>query len=208
MEIPVGAAQPQFETTFIMEKDGKRQEFDIDNYPDSTWTFVDSRTVQTAEGYVPPIHDFVLSTQDGEDISEEVLADTSFVFLLVSPHLEKADDSRLELINELYEYSEEQGYSFYGLTASNEKAIARWRDLTGAEYPFCTVDEITLKTMIRSNPGLVLLKSGKVMGKWSHNDLPEIAPTQASLPCAVLISSAAASQCPASTTPPTTQGDG
>jgi triosephosphate isomerase len=182
MEIPVGAAQPQFETTFIMEKDGKRQEFDIDNYPDSTWTFVDSRTVQTAEGYVPPIHDFVLSTQDGEDITEEVLADTSFVFLLVSPHLEKADDSRLELINELYEYSEEQGYSFYGLTASNEKAIARWRDLTGAEYPFCTVDEITLKTMIRSNPGLVLLKSGKVMGKWSHNDLPEIAPTQASLP--------------------------
>ena len=46
--------------------------------------------------------------------------------------------------------------------------------MTGAEYPFCNVDETTLKTMIRSNPGLMLLKNGKVMGKWSHNALPRI----------------------------------
>ena len=54
MEIPEGAPQPQFETTFIMEKDGQRKEFTLENYPDSTWTFIDSKTVQTAEGYVPP----------------------------------------------------------------------------------------------------------------------------------------------------------
>ena len=182
MEIPEGEEQPQFETTFILEKDGERREFGIDDYPDSTWTFIDSRTVQTVKGYVPPIHDFVLQTEEGDDITEEVLADTSYVFLLVSPHLETADDSRLDLINELYEYSEEQGYAFYGLTASNEKAIARWRDRTGAEYPFCLVDEITLKTIIRSNPGLLLLKNGTVTGKWSHNNLPQIAPNQASMP--------------------------
>jgi len=182
MEIPEGEEQPQFETTFILEKDGERREFGIDDYPDSTWTFIDSRTVQTVKGYVPPIHDFVLQTEEGDDITEEVLADTSYVFLLVSPHLETADDSRLDLINELYEYSEEQGYAFYGLTASNEKAIARWRDRTGAEYPFCLVDEITLKTIIRSNPGLLLLKNGTVTGKWSHNNLPQIAPKQASMP--------------------------
>ena len=57
MEIPEGAEQPEFETTFVLEKDGKKQTFTIDNYPDSTWTFVDSKTVQTKQGYVPPIHD-------------------------------------------------------------------------------------------------------------------------------------------------------
>lgn len=52
-------------------------------------------------------------------------------------------------------------------------AVERWKDLTGAEYPFCTTDEITLKTIIRSNPGLLLIKDGTVLRKWSHNDLPQ-----------------------------------
>lgn len=182
MTIPEGEQGPQFETTFILEKDGEQREFTLDDYPDSTWTFVDSRTVQTSEGYVPPIHDFSLVNDEGDDITEEVLSDTSYVFLLVAHHLENADDSRPDLINELYEYCQQQGYGFYGLTASSEKAIDRWRDITGAEYPFCTVDDITLKTVIRSNPGLVLLKNGTVVGKWSHNDLPQMAPQEAAKP--------------------------
>ena len=74
MEIPEGAKQPQFETTFILEKDGQRREFTLDDYPDSTWTFIDSKTVQTEAGYVPPIHDFSIQTTDGsEDITDSVL---------------------------------------------------------------------------------------------------------------------------------------
>ena len=52
-------------------------------------------------------------------------------------------------------------------------SIKRWQDLTGAEYPFCMTDETTLKTIIRSNPGLLLLKKGTIIRKWSHNDLPK-----------------------------------
>ena len=58
MTIPKGAKQPEFSTTFILEKNGEQKEFTLENYPDSTWTFVDSKTVQISEGYVPPIHDF------------------------------------------------------------------------------------------------------------------------------------------------------
>ena len=72
MEVPEGAQQPQFETTFIMEKDGARKEFTLDNYPDSTWTFIDSKTIQTVKGYVPPIHDFTIAMDD-DDITSEVL---------------------------------------------------------------------------------------------------------------------------------------
>ena len=186
MQVPEGAEQPQFETTFILEKDGERREFGIDDYPDSTWTFVDSKTVQTKKGYVPPIHDFSLTLvggdMDGEDITEEVLADSSYVMLLIAPHVETADDSRLDLINELYEYCAEQGYAFYGVTASGPKAIGQWCEETGAEYPFCTADEITLKTIIRSNPGLVVIKDGTVVAKRSHNNLPHIEEAQAGIP--------------------------
>ena len=172
MEVPEGAPQPQFETTFIMEKDGQRQEFTVDNYPDSTWTFIDSKTIQTAEGYIPPIHDFTIGTEDG-DITNEVLEKEGYTFLLISPHLENADDTYFDRINQVYEYCKENGYSFYCLTASTDRARNRWRDMTGAEYPFCTTDEITLKTMIRSNPGLILLHQGTVIRKWSHNRLPK-----------------------------------
>ena len=174
MEIPAGAEKPEFETTFILEKDGEQKEFTIDDYPDSTWTFVDSKTVQTKQGYVPPIHDFSIAMTDGEDITEQVLNDEGYTFLLVSPHLENADDSRLDLINELFEYAQEHGYPFYCLTASTQQNMDRWRDITGAEYPFCQTDETTLKTIIRSNPGLLLLKGGVVIRKWSHNRLPAI----------------------------------
>ena len=174
MEIPDNAEQPQFETTFILEKDGQRKEFTTDNYPDSTWTFIDSKTVQLSEGYVPPIHDFSMTRMsDGEDITDSLLNVPGYVFLLVSPQLRFADDSQLDLINQIYEYAEDNSYPFYGLTASGDKDIERWRERTGAEYPFCQTDETTLKTVIRSNPGLLLLKDGTVIRKWSHNRLPD-----------------------------------
>ena len=126
------------------------------------------------EGEDSPYADFFIeSINDGEDITEQVLNDKGYTLLLIAPHLEQADDSQLDELNRIYDYSVEQGYPFYCLTASSAKAISRWQDMTGAEYPFYQTDDITLKTMIRSNPGLMLLKDGKVIRKWSHNALPE-----------------------------------
>ncbi len=174
MEIPKGAKTPRYENTFVMEKNGERREFTLDNYPDSTWTFVDRKSVLVEKGYVPPIHDF--SIQDnatGDDITWQILNDKGYTFLLVSPHLENADDANFGDIDQLYEYCVAQKIPFYCITASGEDAINHWRDITGAEYPFCTSDETTLKTIIRSNPGLLLLRDGVVINKWSHNSLPK-----------------------------------
>ena len=174
MEIPEGAEQPEFESTFILRKNGVTREFTLDNYPDSTWEYVDTKTVQTKKGYEPPIHDFAITTNDtGEDITEQVLTKKGYTFLLVSPRLAVADDSNFGDIDQIYEYAEENGVDFLCLTASTNEDIERWRKLTGAEYTFCNADETTLKTMIRSNPGLILLKDGTIIGKWSHNALPQ-----------------------------------
>ena len=173
MEIPKGAKLPQFKTTFIMEKNGQRKEFTLDNYPDASWKFIDSKTVQTSEGYIPPIHDFsITDNKTGLDLTNSVLSHKGYTFLLIAPHLETADDSNFGDIDRLYEYAQSYDIPFYCLTASTTKAIKRWVDLTGAEYPFCITDEAVLKTIIRSNPGLLLLKDGTIINKWSHNNLP------------------------------------
>ncbi|MBR1621237.1 MAG: DoxX family protein, partial [Prevotella sp.] len=159
MEIPEGEEQPQFETTFLMEKDGKVKEFTIDNYPDSTWTFVDSKTVQTSEGYVPPMHDFIVEDPNtGDDITEETVKSDGFTFLLIAPDLASANDGSFGDIERIYEYSIDNKYPFYCLTASDKRAQENWREKTGAEYNFFFADHTTLKTVTRSNPGLLLLK--------------------------------------------------
>ena len=126
------------------------------------------------EGEESPYADFFMDrVSDGTDITDSLLHAKGYLFLLVASHTEQADDSQLDLINQVYEYAEDYEYPFYCLTASGEQGISRWRDQTGAEYPFCHTDDIVLKTVIRSNPGLLLLKDGVIIRKWSHNRLPD-----------------------------------
>lgn len=174
MTTPDGAKPSVYESIFILEKNGEKKEFTLDNYPDSTWTFIDTRTVLKEKGYEPPIHDFsIMELNTGDDITESVLTDKGYTFLLVAHRIEAADDSNIDLINEIYDYSVEHGYKFYCLTSSPEEQIELWKDKTGAEYPFCQMDDITLKTMIRSNPGLMLIQNGVILNKWSDEDIPD-----------------------------------
>ena len=174
MSIPEGAPEDEYAYSFIYEKDGVQKEFSLENYPDSTWKFIEARTIVKEKGYEPSIHDFSMTNlETGEDITEEVLSDKNYTFLLVAHRIEEADDSNIDLINEIYDYAVEHGYRFYCLTSSLDDQIEQWKDKTGAEYPFCLMDDITLKTMIRSNPGLMLIKEGTILNKWSDSELPD-----------------------------------
>jgi len=174
MEIPEDAELSEYDTRFVMEKDGVKKEFGLDNYPDSTWTFVESKTVLLKQGYEPPIHDFnLMSLETGEDVTSDVLEHRGYTFLLVAHRVEEADDSDIDLVNEVFDYSVEYGYRFYALTSSPDEEIEAWRENTGAEYEFFLSDDIVLKTVIRSNPGLLLLKDGTILNKWSSKNLPD-----------------------------------
>lgn len=164
----------QYVTTFILEKDGVQKEFTLEDYPDSTWTFIDSKTETL--GDPAQSNGFenlqILSAGTGEDVTPQLLLDTGYVFLLVAPYLEKADDSMMERLISLHDYCTDNGYQFCCLTSSGEEEIARWVELTGAEYPFCYADAEILKTMVRSNPGLMLLHNGVVENKWANTTIP------------------------------------
>ena len=162
----------RYETFFIMSKEGETRELSLDNYPDTTWTLIDTRTV-VAGGEDAGLGGFqVISMETGEDLTEVILQDSGYVFLLVAPYLEKADDGVMDRILEISEYSREYGYPLYCLTASEDNQVDVWRDVTGADYDFLQADATVLKTMVRSNPGLILLHDGKVVGKWPSSDLP------------------------------------
>ena len=175
MQVPEGQEEPVYETYFILERDGVQQEFTAEEYPDdTTWQYVDTRTVLLRQGYVPPIHDFSILTPDGQDLTQEVLAGpgTGYTFLLVAPHLEDTDDSNVDRINALNDYCQRYGHGFCCLTASGTETMNQWTEFEGADYPIYNTDETALKTMVRSNPGLLLLHHATVVGKWGANNLP------------------------------------
>jgi len=174
MQIPEGAPVDIYKTTLIYEKGGIIEEFTIENYPseDSGWTFVRASNILIKKGYEPPVHDFVIRTEAGDDITDEVLSDHGYTFLLIAHKLEKADDANIANINSVYDYAVENGYRFLCLTSSLPGSIQAWKESTGAEYPFCTTDDTTLKTIIRSNPGLMLIKAGEIINKWPNRKIP------------------------------------
>ena len=173
MEIPEDAPQPEYQTILKYKKNGEIREFTVDSLPDSTWQWVETQNIQISEGYTPPIEGFSITTLDGSDITDIVLNEEDYTFLLIAYDLKKANQSDMEEVKNLSELcSNNNQCQFIALTASTESDIEKFREATDVQFPFHHTDEITLKTIIRSNPGLMLIKDGTILEKWHHNDIP------------------------------------
>lgn len=130
-----------------------------------------SETKVKNHGYEPPVHDFVILMND-EDITSQILAMDN-VFLVVAYNINKTDTEGYPNINTFSEKAEAAGISVFGLSASLGKTVESFRHEAQTPFPFASVDETTLKTIVRSNPGLVWLQNGVVKKKWHHNDVPD-----------------------------------
>jgi uncharacterized membrane protein YphA (DoxX/SURF4 family) len=175
MLIPDDAPMDEYETTFIYAKDGVEKEFSLLNYPaqDSTWQFVRQESVLVKQGYVPPIHDFSIVTDQG-DITDIVLETPGYTLLIISHKLEKADAQAISQVNNIANLFKQKGLPCYWLTSSYINDIEAYKQKYNIQVPFGATDDITLKTIVRSNPGLVLLQQGTVVAKWHSNTLPEL----------------------------------
>ncbi|MDR1344547.1 MAG: DoxX family protein [Tannerellaceae bacterium] len=175
MAIPEGAPVDEYRYSFVYEKDGVKKTFSLEDYPqnDPSWTFVESHTELLKKGYTPPIAAFNIFDPEGNDVTDLILEHEGEVFLLIAAHIEDANDECAGNISNLYDYAERHGIPFYCVTGSSAEAAEDWIAHTGAEYPFLEADETLLKTIIRSNPGLVLIDNGTILRKWHYNDMPE-----------------------------------
>ena len=176
MSIPIGAPVDEYDYSFIYEKDCVKKEFSLDDLPteDTTWVYVDSKTKLLKKGYTPLISSFQLFNKKGEDVSESLLADTTDVYLLIMPDAAKADESNIDRISDLYDYATDHRKKFYAVIGSSDESFQEWTDYTGAEYTYLKADEVMLKTIIRSNPGLISIKNGVILHKWHNNALPKV----------------------------------
>jgi uncharacterized membrane protein YphA (DoxX/SURF4 family) len=174
MTIPEDAPKPRYETFLYYKKDGITQEFTIQDYPRTgDWEFVDSKNILIEKGYQPPIKDFTIICPEVGEVTSDVLDNKGYTFLVVAWNLPKFNLKYAEQINSLHRFAKQNSISFRVLTSSMPEDIERFRDITGATYEFCVTDPITLKTIVRANPGIVLLKDATVAGKWHPRNLPQ-----------------------------------
>ena len=174
MEIPDDTEPDIYETTLIYAKDGVEQEFTLENYPkgDPEWTFVDQKSVLVKKGYEAPIHDFEILTMDYEDITYDILESEEPVTLITVYDLNKTDRDLLGKIELVYFGCMARGEQCYLLTGSGEMDIYTFGDELGwdvetIEQAFCTIDPVTLKTIVRANPGMFVVQNGTIIEK--HN---------------------------------------
>ncbi len=179
MEIPDGVATDEYTTTLIYrnKQTGKSESFSMENYPKDTlqWVFVDSESKLVSRGYDPPIHDFAIMDAYGNDLVDEILSNRGYSLFMISHDLAGADK---EALSHAGEWSQLEvfasDFSFYAVTSSTSAEVESISSDLGLGYPFLAGDEIMLKTIVRSNPGFMLVKNGTILGKWAFRDFPTL----------------------------------
>ena len=168
------SGEEKFDVKIVYEKDGETMELSADDEdPDSTWTYVETRRTPIVAQDLATA-DFYVADADGEDITEDILYADGYTLLLIIPNLMNADEGCVDKVNGLYDYAHEHGWDFYCLTSSSdEEAQTYWEEHTGAEYGYCIAEERILKTVVRGQPGLVLLHDGIIQKKWGNYNLPD-----------------------------------
>lgn len=123
-------------------------------------------------GELPKINDFALET-DEEDLTEKILAEEKVVLVVVY-ELEKADVKGLPVIKKLADKAIAKGYSVYGVSSSFEDDLVIAQTKYDLPFNFLSCDGTTLKTIIRANPGIVVLNKGTVTQKYNWTDADEV----------------------------------
>lgn len=176
----LGLTPTRYGTVYIMKNQASGEEVKVGSdayvadkwYEKEGWDMLTERTetVVLEEGYEPPVHDFILSL-DERDITDSILS-APRVFMMVTYQMEKTEAKAYPAINQFALAADQAGIPFIGVTASLPATVETMRHELQTPFPFGSMDETTLKTIIRANPGILLLKEGRVVRKWHYNDLP------------------------------------
>tara|TARA_Y100000385_G_scaffold71916_1_gene72294 strand:- start:1792 stop:2886 length:1095 start_codon:yes stop_codon:yes gene_type:complete len=173
MSIPENAPKAVQEFTWIFDVNGKREAIVTDgSYPDVNGDYVSVETRVVKEGYQPSILDFSIES-DIEDLTDDFLKNEKLV-MVVSYSLESAEREGLEKLKSFSKNAKSKGYTVIGLSASGNDAKQNIKSSFGLDFEFYLCDEKALKTVVRSNPGVLILKRGTVKQKAHWNDIDNL----------------------------------
>jgi len=178
MQIPEGAAVDVYRNSYLYRN---RKSNEVKKFGDSDFPWQDTVNwkfesmdppLLLKKGYKPPIHDFSIQTINKENVTDYYLHDSLFTFIVIAYDLEKSSHKKQKELNSLATWAKSKGYHFIGLTSTTGEPLNRFTLEQHPTYEMMFADQTTLKTIIRSNPGLILLEKGTIIGKWHYNDLP------------------------------------
>ncbi|WP_452599311.1 BT_3928 family protein [Pontimicrobium sp. MEBiC01747] len=174
MTVPEDAPKAVQEFTWTFElKNGEQKEFVTDgSYPNVEGKYVGVEVDIIEEGYEAPIHDFSIE-KDGEDLTESILKEDNLI-LIVAYNLEKAEVNGLKIIKEATDKAIKNGYTVVGLTATGPEEVADYKSVYNLNFDFYFCDETALKTIVRSNPGILKLQNATIKQKLHFNDIDQL----------------------------------
>jgi len=174
MIIPEGAKEDVYENTWIYEVNGEEKAYSSEEKP---WeidgaNFVDRKTKLIEKGYTPPIHDF--SMEKGDEDLTDLLMQKEKLMLIVVYNISKTNMKVMPQVKELTTKALQEGYDVYALTASPVAEFQQLKQAFNLDFESLFCDDITLKTMVRANPGIITLQKGTITGKWNGNDAADV----------------------------------
>jgi hypothetical protein len=173
MSTPPDAPKAVQEFTWTFDVDGKQQTIVTDgSYPNVEGTYVGVETRIIKEGFQPSILDFSIESED-EDFTEYYL-NAKRLLILVSYNLETAEKEGLLKLKAISDEALQKGYTVIGLSASGDDVNNRIKQEYDLRFEFFICDEKALKTVVRSNPGVLQLEKGTVQQKVHWNDIEDL----------------------------------
>ncbi len=172
MKIPEGAPKAVQEFKWTFNVNGEQKEFVTNgSYPTVDGDYVGVETKVIKDGYEPPILDFSIESDDG-DVTEEILSQDNLI-MIVSYNLDTAEKDGMKKLKSLSDEAIKQGYTVIGLTSSGTDAIQRIKEEYKLNFDFYLCDEKALKTVVRSNPGVLEIDNATVKQKRHWNDFED-----------------------------------
>lgn len=172
MKVPDDAPKPVVEYYWKFNINGEEKIITTDGtYPSVEGDFISVDTKVIEEGYQPPVVDFSIEGNDG-DVTDQYLSEDKLI-MIVSYSLENIEKKGLEKLKVFSDKALKKGYTVIGLTASGEEAKQKIKTEYKLQFDFYLCDEKALKTVVRSNPGILELNKGTVMQKVHWNDLED-----------------------------------
>ena len=175
MKIPEDAAKPVLEYTWTFNVNGEEEEFVTNgSYPNVSGDYVGVETKTIDEGYVPPIQDFSIESQD-EDLTSYFL-EKEKLLIITMYSISASEEGGIAQLKAFTDKAKEMGYTVIGLTSSGQEDKTKLIKTYGLDFPFYLCDEKVIKTMVRANPGVLLLNKGTVLKKAHWNDFQDVLP--------------------------------
>ena len=170
MTLPADAQKAVIDYIWTYTLDGKEQTItDTGRGPQQYDEIIGVETRVITEGDVPKIQDFTIESQD-EDFTQQFLELDKLV-MIIAYSLEKADPSGMKALKVMADRAKGKGYKVIGVTASGENKRNEVEDTYALDFDFYLCDEKVLKTIIRSNPGVLVLEKGTITQKVHWNAL-------------------------------------